>query len=318
VCVAHHAVGIFFLPASQPMEDAMDKKLSEDFFKDVEGRISPARVAVTYQGAEFLRKLPLSFQRHAAAKGAKTDPYMGFVVEPYSLFVAYEIDPAMAASFLPPHYRLVPTSLFRDEPEYCCAILGMFNIHTSVFWGSRFELYVIAQDERSGLLSWVMCDYESNTINYDPGKGFLGPTTDRCVCTTAYDSRLICDMSSKKGPNRLSLTVTLASRGFTPLSKRLWVEGNLSIDYAGELDNKGDDPFGLIFDPGEMAQAWKITENQLEISGLRFGFLDQSIQPREICCFPFAQHYVTTTFPKGSAIRDEADLEMKIRELLME
>jgi hypothetical protein len=293
----------------------MEKGLSDGFFKSVEGRISPAKVAITFQGADLLRRLPISLQRHAAAKGARTDPYMGFVVEPYCLFLAYEISEELAARFLPPQYRLVPTSLFTTEPEYPCAILGMFNIHTSVFWGTRFELYVIAQNEKTGLLSWIICDYESNTINYDPGKGFLGPTTERCVYTTAYDARILCDMSSKKGSNTIALGLPLGAASYAELNKRLWVEGNLSIDYSGELDNGGKDPFGLIFDPGEMAQAWKVDPGRLEVSALRFSFLNQQASPREICCFPFAQHFITTTFPKGTSISTVEDLERKVREI---
>ena len=36
-----------------------------------------------------------------------------------------------------------------------------------MFWGCRVELYLVAENTRTGMLTWVICDYESNTINYD-------------------------------------------------------------------------------------------------------------------------------------------------------
>ena len=72
-----------------------------------------------------------------------------------------------------------------------CGILGAFNVHTSVFWGSRVELYVIARNTRTGMLSWIICDYESNTISYGPGQGFSTSSTSRAVVTTSHAGEVI-------------------------------------------------------------------------------------------------------------------------------
>ena len=72
-----------------------------------------------------------------------------------------------------PDYVLVPTPMFANgEPRYA-AILGAFTVHTSVFWGCRVELYLVAENTRTGMLTWVICDYESNTISYDPRRRVL-------------------------------------------------------------------------------------------------------------------------------------------------
>ena len=47
----------------------------------------------------------------------------------------------------------------------------MFRIHTSVFWGARVEFYLVAENTKTGLLSWVMMDYISDTISYDEKHG---------------------------------------------------------------------------------------------------------------------------------------------------
>ena len=66
----------------------------------------------------------------------------------------------------------MPTAIFEETEPRICGVIGAFNVHTSVFWGTRVELSLIAENTTTGMLSWVICDYESNTISYDPGQGF--------------------------------------------------------------------------------------------------------------------------------------------------
>ena len=47
------------------------------------------------------------------------------------------------------------------------------------------------------------------------------------------------------------------------LDQQLWVEGNLSVDYGGDLGDGESEPFGLIFDPGEMENALRIPLEQV-------------------------------------------------------
>lgn len=285
------------------------------FVEHTEQKVSPRDVAKLYPRAEMLAKLPLQVQRWIVAR-AGGEPYVGFVVEPYCLFLAYEIDdPDEAVRQLPPGYELVATSMFAGgEPRYC-SILGAFTVHSSVFWGSRVELYVIARSTSTGMLSWIICDYESNTISYDPGQGFSGSTTSRAVITTSHLGDVIVDVRSKERPNQLTVTATLPGAPLRPLDQRLWVEGNLSVDYGGRLTDVDSVPFGLVFDPAEMTQALQVPSDAVVVERNTFGSGFRAAEPFEVACFPYAQHFLTTSYPRASPIRDEDALAEAVREV---
>lgn len=283
------------------------------FVTNTEDRVSPKAVGALYGRAEMLARMPLGLQRWIVSH-ARGEELMGFVVEPYCFFLSYEItDEDAAARMLPPDYRLVETAMFADEKPRLCAILGAFTIHTSVFWGARVELYLIAENTRTGMLTWVICDYESNTINYDPGEGFSAATTSRAVITTSHAGEVIIDVRSKERPQALELTASVPAGAMSALEQRLWIEGNLSVDYGGRLMHAGSDPFGLIFDPGEMTQALRIPLDAVEVHSNTFGTRFRADEPFEAACFPYAQHFLTTSYPQPSAIRDQAALEEAVR-----
>ncbi|MBI4856715.1 MAG: hypothetical protein HY818_08245 [Acetobacterium woodii] len=287
-----------------------------EFIKDTENKITPDGIATTFNNAQKLMKLPKFVQNLIVKQNTKPNQYMGFVVEPYSLFLAYEITEELVKKYITDDYELVPISIFDQSEKKLCAIIGCFNVHTSVFWGSRFELYVIAKNKKTNLISWLICDYESNTFHFDPGKGFIPSTLRQSVFTTSYDGTLLCHIKSAKSSNQIDLMVDINQHNCINLNQRLWIEGNLSIDYAGELDNNGNDPFGLIFDPMEMKCAQHIEVDQLQINSLEFGFINSQMKPYEACCFPFAQHYMTTIFPAENMMKDENDLYAKISEIV--
>lgn len=284
------------------------------FIVETETTVSPKTVGALHGRAEMLARMPMKLQQWIVAH-ARGPEYMGFVVEPYCLFLAYELrDVAAAEEMLPEHYRLVPTAMFADETPRLCGILGAFTVHTSVFWGARVELYLIAEDTRTGMLTWVICDYESNTINFDPGGGFSGATTSRAVITTSHAGDVIVDVRSAERANRLAVTASTTAGTRTPLEQRLWVEGNLSVDYGGRLRNDGGEPFGLIFDPDEMAQALRIPRDAVDVDENTFGAEFLAEAPFEIACFPYAQHFLTSSYPRPSSIRDREGLERAVRE----
>lgn len=276
-----------------------------------ETKVSPREVGKLYGRAEMLAKLPKALQRWIVGRAsrAEDDPYMGFVVEPYCTFLAYEIvDVAAAEALLPPGYELAPTSMFADGEPRHYAILGAFNLHASVFWGSRIELYLIAENTETGMLTWVIADYESNTINYDPGEGFSGATTSRSVITTTHAGEVLVDVASAERPNELTVTASLPGAALRGLDQRLWVDGNLSVDYGGRLMDPDSEPFGLIFDPGEMAQALDIPLTAVTVERNTFGAGFLAAEPAEVAVFPYAQHFLTTSYPQSSPIRDEEAL----------
>ncbi|MBC3899339.1 hypothetical protein GH811_06900 [Acetobacterium malicum] len=289
-----------------------------EFIKETEKKITPDGIATTFNNAQKLMKLPKFVQNFIVKQNTKSNQYMGFVVEPYSLFLAYEITQEQVQEYIPDNYELVPISIFDHSDKKLCAIVGCFNVHTSVFWGSRYELYVIARNKKTNLISWVICDYESNTLHYDPAKGFLPSTVQKSVFTTTYNGKLICDIEGQDSRTKMDLIIDINQYNCVFLNQRLWIEGNLSIDYAGELDNNGNDPFGLIFDPMEMKCAQHIEVDQLQINQLEFGFINSQMKPYEACCFPFAQHYMTTVFPEENKLKDENDLYAKISQIVNE
>jgi hypothetical protein len=295
------------------MGSGVEPSHRREFVTQTERRVSPKEVAKLYARAEMLARLPLSAQRWIVAH-AGGDPFVGFVVEPYCLFLAYEIDDLAAArGQLPANYELVPTTMFAGgEPRYC-SILGAFNVHSSVFWGSRVELYLIAENTTTGMLSWVICDYESNTINYDPGEGFSGATTSHSVITTSHAGDVLVDVRSKERVNHLKVTAALPGASMRALDARLWIDGNLSVDYGGRLMDADSVPFGLIFDPGEMAQALHVPLDAVAVETNTFGAGFLGSAPFEVACFPYAQHFLTTSYPQASPIQDREGLEEAVR-----
>ncbi len=285
------------------------------YIKTTEKLVVPSKVASTVQGMQMLRKLPLGLQRRLVERGARTNPYMSFIVEPYALFLAFEIvDPDAVKGLLPPGYDLFPSAMFEGTEKRLCAIVSAFTVHTSVFWGSRVEFYLVAENCTTGLLSWVIEEYESNTHSYDPSRGFIGPSTSHSVVTTSYQGEIIVDVASATTPNRLALTADLTNGVTTPLDQRLWVEGNLSVDYGGELQ-QCTKPFSLVFDPGEMAKAMQIPVDDISLCHNTFGGSALAPMPFEVAVFPYAQHFVTSSFPTATELRTAEDVERAVEEL---
>ncbi len=285
------------------------------YIKTTERMVVPAQVASATQGSALLRKLPLRLQQYIVDRGARSNPYMSFVVEPYCVFLAFEItNPKAAERLLPPNYGLFPAAMFDNTPKRPCAIIGAFNVHTSVFWGSRVEFYLIAENCKTGLLSWIISEYESNTHSYDPSQGFTGPSTSHSVVTTSYLGEIIVDVASARSDNSLTLIASLKNGVLTELDQRLWVEGNLSVDYGGELQ-QCTKPFSLVFDPQEMARALKLPLDEIALCTNTFGADWLDPMPFEAACFPYAQHFVTTSIPTATSMRTAEDLERAVNEI---
>jgi len=285
------------------------------YIKTTETMILPAKVASTTQGSAILRKLPLRLQRYVVNRGARTNPYMSFVVEPYCIFLAFEILNTEAAErILPPNYKLFPSAMFSDTHKRPCAIISAFNVHTSVFWGSRVEFYLIAENRQTGLLSWIIAEYESNTHSYDPSQGFIGPSTSHSVVTTSYLGEIIVDVASAQSDNSLTLVANLKNGVIKVLDKRLWIEGNLSVDYGGDLQ-QSTKPFSLVFDPNEMGQALNLPLEDISLCTNTFGAGLLDSKPFEVACFPYAQHFITTSVPTATLMRTAEDLEQAVTAL---
>jgi hypothetical protein len=302
-----------------PQEDPVDRAEFIRFTKSTERLVSPRTVGRLYQRAEMLSRLPVGMQKRIVRRASDDGSFIGFVVEPYSFFLAYEVvDTAAANAQLPPGYELVPTAMFAGTSPRPCGIVAAFNVHTSVFWGSRVEFYLIAENQASGLLSWVICDYESNTISFDPGQGFSRSSTSHAVVTTTYGGDVVIDVKSARGPNHLATVASLETASMRSLDQRLWLEGNLSVDYGGRMLDQDSVPFGLLFEPGEVERGLHVPLEAVQTERNTFGHGMLAEEPFEACCFPYAQHFQTTGFPAPSSVTDRASLERALRRLTPE
>lgn len=57
-----------------------------EFIKETEKKITPDGIATTFNNAQKLMQLPKFVQNSIVKQNTKSNQYMGFVVEPYSLF----------------------------------------------------------------------------------------------------------------------------------------------------------------------------------------------------------------------------------------
>ena len=169
----------------------------------------------------------------------------------------------------------------------------MFRIHTSVFWGARAEYYLVAKNTKTGLLSWVMMDYLSDTISYDERKGLKSPDAKQAVMTTTCEGDFVCEMKSLDKAKEVRCTASLLNGKMRKLNQRLWVEGNTSIAY-GRLAEPDGDLFSLTFFPAEMSQALDIPLEDVRdyyAHTKRTGTLGAKLD--KVVSFPFAQHMLS-------------------------
>jgi hypothetical protein len=285
----------------------------ESFTKSVERLIDPISVGTLHFMQSFNQLLPKPLQKSIVTASSKKTPYMGFVVEPYSLFLCHEIiDLERAKTLLPDGFELVKTRIFTDdEPKYYC-IFGCVRAHTSAFWGCRTEFYIIAEDQATGLLSWVIIDYVTDTISYDSKNGLTSPNGARSVIATDYRGTILIDIQTKSGANKLALEADVTNGKMTGLDQRLWLEGNLSIGYGRNLSDDGADIFGLKFDPGEVEKALKIPSSALRREANTWYSGLFAPEPAQVVCFPYAQHFISDSPGHSSGVKDRAGLEKSV------
>lgn len=266
-----------------------------EYAKGVEKLVNPMEVGKVHYLQTKLERLPVWLQKKIVTNATKKANKMPFVVEPYCFFLFYEIpDPAKVQKFMPAGFRPAKSRIFETSPEKYYGIVSMFRIHTSVFWGARVEFYLVAENEKTGLLSWIMMDYISDTISYDEMHGLKSPDVANSVMTTTCEGDFVCEMKSLDGRKKAECLASLKRAKMKPLNQRLWIEGNTSIAYgrlAGEPDG---DLFSLTFFPEEMKQALEVPLEDVGFASVatattgKFG----AVLERAVC-FPFAQHMLS-------------------------
>ena len=293
-----------------------------DYSIGTEKLVDPIKVGTVHKLQKSLNKLPTWIQRRIVIAASEKASKMGFIVEPYAFFLAYEIDEidlAKVATHLPKNFTPAKCAIFKgDAPKYY-GIISIYRIHASVFWGSRIEAYIIAKNEETGLLSWVILDYVSDTISYDEKSGLRSPDAEQAVVTTTCEGDFITDIKRKKSaaeksrPANLKVIASLNNAKMRPLDEQLWIEGNTSICYSREIAGDDGDLFSLTFLPEEMKQAWDIPLRDVEEAKVSWfkevfgGKLGKAV------CFPFAQHMLSdspstrTHYGSAAALRKAAE-----------
>ncbi len=284
----------------------MDKK---KFIKGVEGLINPIDVGSLHFIQGFNKLLPKPIQEKLVKSSGEKTPYMGFVVEPYATFLCYEIaDIEWAKRLLPEGFELIKTKVFdEDEPKYTC-IFGCFTAHTSAFWGSRIEFYIIAENTKTHLLSWIIVDYDSNTISYDKRDGLRDPNVSKGVVTTSCEGVVYVDMEKKDGSRSLVFDCDFESGKRGSLDQRLWLEGNLSIGYGSEFDLSDASIFSLKFNPCEVRSGVNIPLESVNVESNSWYLGLFNDIPYRVLSFPYAQHFVSDSPRSASNLKNEEEL----------
>lgn len=285
-----------------------------DYAKGVERLVNPMEVGKVHYLQTKMKYLPVALQRKIVTGAAKKASKMPFVVEPYCTLMFYEItEPEKMQKFLPVGFRPAKAAVFEGGPEKYYGVVTMFRIHTSVFWGARTEFYLMAENEKTGLLSWIICDYISDTISYDEKHGLKSPDVSRAVMTTTCEGDFVCDMADASGFKYARCEMSLVGTKMRALDSRLWIEGNTSIAYgplAGEADG---DLFSLTFFPEEMKQALEVPLNQVRLAEVRCGTGKLGGILDVVVSFPYAQHMLSdapgtrTHYGSEKALRDAVE-----------
>ena len=286
------------------------------FIKGVEGLIKPQAVSDLLFFQKFKRLLPPFLMKKMLYRAARKTPYIGFVIEPYSLFLFFRLkDIEYAKSMLPDRYELTKTKLFTDdEPEYYMG-LGNLGTRASTFWGTRQEVYLIATDKTSGLISFVFIDILSNTLIALPSKGIVDPNCKKALFTTSSRGGVYLDIRENKTGRTFQLTGSIKNGKLRKLDQQLWVMGNTSIGYSKNLANGDDHLFAVIFDPAEVDEALEIPSEDMHIieNTLFPGLAEPEIS--SVICFPYAQHYIADSPGCSTYVKDIDDLIGKYNEL---
>ena len=294
----------------------MEIQNDEKFIKGVESLINPMAVSDLLFFQKLKKLLPPVILKKLLYRASRNTPYIGFAIDPYSLFLFFRLSNIeYAKSLLPDRYELAKTRLFIDDvPDYYMGI-GNLNARASTFWGTRQEVYLIATDKKTGLISFIFIDILSNTIIALPARGIADPNCKRAIFTTNSRGEVFLDIQENKTNRRLSFTGSIKRGKMRMLDQDLWMMGNTSIGHCKKY-TKGDDiPFAVIFDPAEVLEALdiptddiRITENTL-FPGLAHPEISKAI------CFPFTQHYIADSPGCYTTVKDRNDLISKYNKI---
>ncbi|PKM64730.1 MAG: hypothetical protein CVU96_01340 [Firmicutes bacterium HGW-Firmicutes-20] len=281
------------------------------FIKKVEEMIKTEDIATLRLIGPLLKYVPGKFQAKAMENSSKDNPYLGFVVDPYSTFLFYElIDLDWARRLIPDGFELEKTRVFSDgQPKYYIAFAS-FNVKTSAFAGTRLEVNVIARSKKTGLISWIIVDYDTNTLSHDALKGVIDSTTKQAIFTTDYEGNIIVDISNPERNRALIFDLDSNGAEYKTVEKSFWLEGNLSVGYGRDISKNSPAAFAMKFDPREVEKACRVDVNKINsIENTWYpGLFNKQVD--EALYFPFAQHYLSDS-PGNYSEHDHVDEMIK-------
>jgi hypothetical protein len=295
-----------------------DQELNKEFIRRTESLVKPRDVTTISFFSDLNGALPKRVQRAFMKGGQKKVPYMGFIVDPYCFFLAFKIkNTAAAQEMLPDGFELVETAIFKGDEKVPMAIAGVFNARTSAFMGLRFEYYIIARNKTSGLMSWIICELETNSNNYNSKNGFYGFTCDPAVFTVTPYRELLVDIRNPKNHKEFIISADINKGVTTELDEPLWIDGNLSIDYGGELKGDSSDFFSLIFDKNMMKNAVRIPLEQVTIKANSYmSNIIDPMKPVEAVVFPFSQHFIIKQDLGKNDVKNQRELCQQVKSFL--
>ena len=296
----------------------MNPEEYRNFVKKTESLVKPKDVTAISFLSSFSKSLPKKTQHKFSQSGKKKIPYMGFIVDPYSFFLFFKITNTSAAQeMLPDGFDLAEASIFKKDAKFPMAIASVFTARTSGFIGMRVEFYIIARNKETGLLSWIICDYETNTNSYDPKNGFCGYTCDPAVYTTTHFGELLVDIKNRTNNKEFIVSVDLDKGDSRELDESLWIEGNLIVDYGGELKSNLSEPFSLLFDPNMVKKAVNIPIEQVSIKANSYlGNIIDSFKPVNALIFPYSQHFIIKQDLKKYEVKNQKELDLQTKDFL--
>jgi hypothetical protein len=296
----------------------MNEEEYRNFIKKTESLVKPKDVTAISFLSSFSAALPKKTQHKLTKSGQKRIPYMGFIVDPYSVFLSFKITNTLGAQeMLPDGYELVDTSFFKNEVKFPMVIASVFTARTSGFIGMRAEFYIIARNKETGMLAWIICDYETNTNSYDPKNGFCGYTCDPAVYAIISSNEILVDIKNLTNNKEFILSIDTEKGDSRELNEPLWVEGNLIVDYGGELKSDFSEPFTLIFNTDMVKKAVNIPIERVSIKANSFlSNIIDPVKPVNTVIFTHSQHFIIKQDLEKYSVRNQNDLDIQIKSFL--
>ncbi len=292
-------------------------KNDEPFIRKVESLIRPTEVDDVVFLGSLRRLVPPTLFKRVLYNSSRRYPRIGFVIEPYCLFLFFRLsDVEYAKRLLPDRYELAKARIFEDDPPEYYFGMGIFNTRASTFWGSRLETYLIARDRVTGITSWIFENILSDTIIAHPGTGIADPNCAQAMYTTNSRGEVFLDFQEAEQGGGLEVRGNLTRGTRRALEQDLWIMGNSSIGHTNSFGSDSDEPFAVVFDPGEVASALEIPVDDLRIlrSTLLPAFAEKEL--RKAVCFPFAQHYIADSPGQRTFVKDREDMVAKYHEIV--